>query len=105
VLGLGDHAPGPAPAVSRAPGEVGEAADRSPLGQALGLGEREIAGDRRDQALVAGETEDVIDAVGLAPAHQRLAREARIGAQQDRDPRPARPDLGDDARDLLDRPG
>jgi hypothetical protein len=76
---------------------------RTALGQALGLGEREIAGNGRDQALVAGETEDVVDPVGLAPAHERLARVARIGPQQDLDLRPAAPDLADDPLDLLHR--
>ena len=51
-----------------------------------------------DQALVAREAEDVIDAVRLAPGHQLVAGKARIGAQQDLHPRPARADLGDDAR-------
>ena len=74
-----------------------------PLDQARGLGQREIVGDGLDQALVAGEPEDVVDTVGFAPAHQRLAGEAGVGPQQDLDPRPARPDLGDDPRHLLDR--
>ena len=71
------------------------------LGQALGLGRGEIVGDGADQALVAGEAEDVVDAVRLAPRHQLVAGKARIGAQQDLDPRPARADLADDARDLV----
>lgn len=105
MLGLGDHAPLTAPAVERAPGEVGETARRAALGQALGLGQRELTSDDPDQALVAGEPEDVIDPVGLAPVHQRITREARVGPQQDLDPGPARPDLGDDPRHLFDRTG
>ena len=37
--------------------------------------------------------------------HQRLAGKAAVGAQQDAHPRPARADLGDDPRHLLDRAG
>ena len=103
MLGLGDHPPGAAPAVERAPSEVGEAARGGGLGQALGRRQRESVGDGPDQALVAREAEDVIDAVGLAPAHQCIAGKARIRPQQDLDPWPARPNLGDDALDLLDR--
>jgi hypothetical protein len=62
-------------------------------------------GDGPDQALIARETEDVVDAVGLTPRHQLVAGKAGIGAQQDLDPRPTRPDLGHDAFDLLDRAG
>ena len=102
MLGLGDHAPLAAPAVERAPGEVGEAAGRATLGQALGLGCGQIVGDGADQTLVAGEPEQVVDPVGFAPTHQRLAREARVGPQQDLDPRPTRPDPGDDPRHLLE---
>ena len=54
-----------------------------------------------DQARVAGEAEDEVDPVRLAPGHQRLAGEAAVGAQQDPHPRPAGADLADDARDLL----
>jgi hypothetical protein len=43
--------------------------------------------------------------VPLAPRHHGLAGKARVGPQQDAHPRPARPDLGGNARDLLDRPG
>ena len=78
MLGLGDDPALPAPAVERAPGEVGEAARRAALGQALGLGRGELLGDGADQALVAGEAEDVIDAVGFAPGHQLFPGKARI---------------------------
>ena len=58
-----------------------------------------------DEPRVAREAEHEVDPVLFAPRHQRLAGEAGIGAQQNARPRPARPDLADDARDLLDRPG
>jgi hypothetical protein len=43
--------------------------------------------------------------VETAPSHQRLAREAAVGAQQDANTRPAGTEAADDARDLLDRAG
>jgi hypothetical protein len=79
VLGLGDHAPLPAPAVQRPPSEVGEATGRATSGQALRFGNGEFIGDRPDQALVAGEPEDVADPVALAPGHQRVPGEAGVG--------------------------
>src|SRR3954447_20545410 len=45
------------------------------------------------------------NAVLLAPEHQCLAGKARVGPQHDLHPWPARPDLTDDALDLLHRPG
>jgi hypothetical protein len=54
-------------------------------------------GDRANQALVARQAEHVIDPVHLAPRHQLVPGKARIGAQQDLDPRPTSPDLADDA--------
>jgi hypothetical protein len=50
----------------------------------------------------AGEPEQVIHAVLLAPRHQRLARKARIRPQHDAHERPAGTDLPDNPRDLLD---
>ena len=71
----------------------------------LGLGLGQWVLDLGQQAGVAGEAEDVVDAVGLAPAHQLVAGEARVGAQEDLDPWPALADLADDARDLVLGPG
>jgi len=121
MLGLGDDAALPAPAVQRAPGEIGEAAARAALGQALGLGCGQLRGDRANQAVVAGEAEQVIDGVRFAPRHPPAAGEglgpspqpggraspgqARVGAEDDLHPRPAGPDLGPDAFDLVDRAG
>jgi hypothetical protein len=62
-------------------------------------------GDGANQALVAREAEDVVDAVRLAPSHELVAGKARIGAQEDLHPRPPGPDLGRDAFDLVDRAG
>src|SRR4051812_45999928 len=53
---------------------------------------------------VAGEPEHVVDLVLLAPGHQGLAGEARVGPKQDAPPRPAGRDPGNDPLDLRDRP-
>jgi hypothetical protein len=51
------------------------------VGQALGLGSGEIVRDGADQALVAGEPEEVVDPVGFTPGHELLAGKARIRPQ------------------------
>jgi hypothetical protein len=102
VLGLGHHAPLAAPAVQRAPGKIGEATGRATLSQALGRRRGKIFGDRADQTVVAGEAEEVIDAVGFAPAHQLVPGKARIGPEHDLHPWPAGADLGRDAFDLIE---
>ena len=45
------------------------------------------------------------DAIVLAPGHQRLAGETRIGTQQDAYLRPALADAGDDPRHLFGAAG
>jgi hypothetical protein len=55
------------------------------------------------QPLVAGQAEDVVDACGLAPRHQRVPREAGVGTQDDPHRRPAPTDLGRDTLHLLQR--
>ena len=49
-----------------------------------------------------GESCSKVHAVLLAPRHQRLARKATVGSQQDARKRPAGADLPDDPRNLLD---
>jgi hypothetical protein len=105
VLGLGDDASFAAPAVQRAPREVDEAPRRATLGQALGCGGGELFGDDADQAVIAGEAEDVVDAVGFAPRHQLVPGEAGVCPQHDLNPRPAGADLADDPFDLGQGPG
>jgi hypothetical protein len=84
--------------------EVAEApGGRARLAGLLGPGK--VDGEFLDQAQVASQAEDEVDPVRLAPNHQRLAREAAVGAQQDAHAGPAGADLADDARDLLDRSG
>ena len=60
---------------------------------------------RRPAARCCRQPEQEVDAVGLAPGHQLVARKAGVGAQQDARARPARADVRDDARHLLDRAG
>jgi hypothetical protein len=95
----------PAPAVERAPRKVGEPARRAGLGQALRFSDSELVSDGPDQALVARQTKDVVDAVHPAPRHQLVAGKARIGAQQGLDPRPPGTDLADDTGDLIGAAG
>jgi hypothetical protein len=47
------------------------------------LGARQFGGDRGGEARVAGEAEQVINPIQLAPAHQPLAGKAQIAAQQE----------------------
>ena len=99
----GDDAPGAAPALARSPSEVLEAARRLAGRLAFRCRRRELADDRADEAVGLRQAEDIVDAVCLAPCHKRLAREAAVGTQHDAHLRPARTDLRDDARRLLDR--
>src|SRR6202047_4780193 len=84
-----------APTLARLPGEVLEAARRlfGPSAQLGGLGEFGL--DLSDEPAVLGQAEQEIDAIVLAPGHQRLAGETRIGTQQDAYLRPALADAGD----------
>ena len=56
-----------------------------------------------ERDIVARQAEDVIHGVALAPAHQVLAREAAVVAQQDVDVGPTFADHPDDAADLVAR--
>src|SRR5207248_6214277 len=98
LLGFGHYTPWPAPARVGLVSELGEHACRL-AGLAmqrcrlLHLRFNDMA-----QALIACKAEHVIDSIGLTPAHERLAAEAGIGAQNDSHLRPALPDLLDRAR-------
>jgi hypothetical protein len=100
MLGLGHDTALAAPAVQGRIGEVvepaGGLAGRGVLG--FGLGQRVV--DFGQQAGVAGEAEDVVDAVVFAPDHELVPGEAGTGPQQDLDLRPARADLANDTFDL-----
>jgi hypothetical protein len=104
MLGLSDDAAHAAPAVERPIPEVAEHPRRHPGGHVPPPGLGELRGQCRFQAGIARQPEHVIDPVLLAPQHQRVVREATVGAQDDADLRPLPADLGDDAGDLLDRP-
>src|SRR5690606_31963431 len=102
-LRLGDDPPAAAPAVARAPGKIPEAARRLAGPVALFLRFDQLDLDLGNKALVPGKAEQVIDPVRLAPAHQLIAAEAAVGAQQNARARPAAADLRDDPLDLLAR--
>ena len=87
------------------PAEVLEAAGRPAAANGFQRRPQEFDGDLPDEPRVARQAEHEVDPVLFAPGHQHLAGEAGIAAQQNARPRPAAPDLGDDARDLLDRAG
>jgi site-specific DNA recombinase len=104
VLGLGHHAPLPAPALSRPVANLAKDARRPArdLGGDLGTLHRE--GDLAFQAAIARESEDVLDPVGFAPRHQLLTAEARVGPHKDLDLRPGRADLAYHTLEFLDDP-
>src|SRR5918997_1579558 len=104
-LGFGDDPASAAPAVVRRPPELLEAARRLVCGTARGFDGRQLLDDLRLEPCVTSQAEDIVDAVTLAPAHQRLAGKAAVGTQHDLHPAPPGPDLPDDTLDLLDRPG
>src|SRR5258706_3985824 len=91
-----------APAPARAVGEVGELARRlaGPFGFALRR--PHLRCQPGLEAAVAGKAEHILDAIGLAPAHEIVAAEPAVGADHDGRRRPALADLADDARDLGD---
>src|SRR3712207_2660117 len=104
-LRLADRAPPPRPAVQGGPAEVLEAARRLARPGRRLLGPGQIDGEFLDQAGVAGQAEDEVDAAGLAPGHERLAGEAGIRSEQDPNTGPAGADPADDALDLPEGSG
>ncbi len=56
-----------------------------------------------EQDLVTRQAEDIVHGIALAPAHQVLAREAAVAAQQDVDVGPSFADHPYDAADLVAR--
>ena len=100
MLGFADDPARPAPAVEGGVDEPSEAPRRlAGLGMRGGRG-GQIGVERRDQARIAREAKDVVDAVRLAPRHQLVAGKAGVRTQQDLDPWPRRADATDDAGHL-----
>ena len=66
----------------------------------LGRGGGQVGFELGGQTPVAGQAEDVVDAVCLAPRHQIVAGEAAVGAQQNLDPWPGRAESINDAGHL-----
>ena len=65
----------------------------------------ERAADVVDQALVAGEAEEVVGPVFFAPLHERIPCQAAVGTQDDAHARPAFANLPDDPCHVLGRTG
>jgi hypothetical protein len=102
VLGLDHHAARTAPALACAVGELPEDARRLGAVKKRLLGAQALAQAQTREALVLGQPEQVVDAAALAPGHDGLAAESRVGADDDPGVGPAGSDLGDDAGQLLD---
>ena len=94
-----------APALACAPHEAPEAPPRLSGAPALRPGAGRFVRNLRLRAFVPGQTQQIIHLVGLAPAHRRIARETRIGPQQNPHIRPARPQPGHNPRRLFHSPG
>jgi hypothetical protein len=62
-----------------------------------------LLAERRLQSGIARQTEYEVNAVRLAPPHQRVVGKAAVGTQDDVHPRPLMTNLRYDARHLLDR--
>ena len=102
VFDLGDDAPWPGPVSGF--GDVVEIAVGADRLAGFDHGHGGLAAGPLcfpEQDIVACQAEDVIHGISLAPAHQVLAREAAVAAQQDVDVGPSFADHPDDAPDLV----
>ncbi len=104
-LGFADDTALARPTVQGAIAELGEQAGRLAALAPARPGPLQGRVQAGRQARIARQTEDIIDAIVLAPRHQGLAGEARICAQHDLHCRPAGADLPDNTRHLLQRAG
>src|SRR4029077_141578 len=102
---LRHHPAGAAPARPRRPPEVLETPRRLAGTPALRRSLLKLGLDFGDEPIGLRQPEQKVHAVGLAPSHQLLAREAGVGAQQNAHTRPTAPNLGNDARHLFHRAG
>ena len=85
----------PTPALERAVAEILEPAGSFAGLEAFGHSVGELLPDGRDETVIAGKAEQIVDTVCLTPRHQILAAEAAVGAQQDPCSWPAGTDLPD----------
>ena len=102
VFDLDDDAPGPGPGSGF--GHMVEIAVGADRLVGFDHGHGGLAADPLcfpEQDIVARQAEDIVHGVALAPAHQVLAREAAVAAQQDVDLGPAFADHRDDAANLV----
>ena len=103
VFGLGDDAARAGPARPGGVFELHKDADRAAVGPRLDPGGEEFRLDFADQPVVAGDADDVVHAVVLAPGHDLLADVGGIGPHQDPDSGSPAPAPVDDAGELVER--
>ena len=101
MLRLGDDAAFAAPAVQSLVAQLLEETFGFAGFLGFGLCRGQFVCDRGFKPWIAGQAENVVNAVGLAPGHQLLAAEAEIRPKPDIDIGPAFPDLRDEKGDLL----
>ena len=100
------HDPAPArPALQRAMIEIPEGTLGFSAFRAARFELRQFVYNLCLKALVAGQAEDVVDAVLLAPRHQLFAGETGIPAQEDFDVRPTVADMFNEALNLFPSAG
>src|SRR5205823_5570032 len=93
------------PAASRRPPELLEVARGLAGPPALRFGPRELVLDLGNQAEILLQSEQEVDAVGLAPGHQVVPCKAGVATQQNTRVRPACADARDNARHFFDCAG
>src|SRR3954463_1114981 len=89
IFCLGHHAARSRPALVGPIVELGEPPGSLACLLVVAFGLMHLSADDPAQPLIALQAEDIIDLVLFAPAHQPLAAEARVGAQDDLHLRPA----------------
>ena len=67
-----------------------------------GLGLSQLGGDGVLKSGVSGQAEQIVHLMLLTPPHQLFAGKAGVGPQQDLDPGPDPPQVGDDALDVVE---
>ena len=101
LLGFRHHPPRPAPTLPRPILELTEHTSRLSRRTESLSRRRHRLPDLVPRPLVTRQSEHVVHLVFLAPAQQLVAAETRVGSQDELHPRPALPDLSDDALDFL----
>ena len=105
MLGFGDDPPRATPAILRRVEELREHSGGRLGLHVLLLGLRHLGSDLFLQTRILRQSEDVVDALALAPGHQFLPAEARIPAQLNLHQRPALANARHQRLQFLDRIG